>query len=62
MGKVCRYDNCNNEYNFNFWGEQSLEDMLAIIDHMTINANGRYHCHDERSHKTYEEIEDDPRP
>ena len=45
MSKVCRYDNCNNEYNFNFWGEQSLEDMLAIIDHMTINANGRYHNH-----------------
>lgn len=45
MGKVCRYDNCNNEYSFNFWGEQSLEDMLAIIDHMTINANGRYHNH-----------------
>lgn len=45
MGKVCRYDNCNNEYSFNFWGEQSLEDMLAIIDHMTINANGRYHHH-----------------
>lgn len=45
MGKVCRYDNCNNEYSFNFWGEQSLEDMLAIIDHMTINANGRFHNH-----------------
>lgn len=45
MGKVCRYDNCNNEYSFNFWGEQSLEDMLAIIDHMTINSNGRYHHH-----------------
>lgn len=45
MGKICRYDNCNNEYSFNFWGEQSLEDMLAIIDHMTINANGRYHNH-----------------
>lgn len=45
MGKVCRYDNCNNEYNFNFWGEQSLEDMLAIIDHMTINSNGRFHNH-----------------
>lgn len=25
----------NNEYSFHFWGEQSLEDMLAIIDHMT---------------------------
>lgn len=45
MGKVCRYDNCNNEYSFNFWGEQSLEDMLAIIDHMTINSNGRFHNH-----------------
>ena len=45
MGKVCRYDNCNNEYSFNFWGKQSLEDMLAIIDHMTINANGRFHNH-----------------
>lgn len=38
-------DSFNNEYSFHFWGEQSLEDMLAIIDHMTINANGRYHNH-----------------
>ena len=58
MGKVCRYDNCNNEYSFNFWGEQSLEDMLAIIDHMTINSNGRFHNHvsDESA-----EAEDEPR-
>lgn len=59
MGKVCRYDNCNNEYNFNFWGEQNLEDMLAIIDHMTINSNGRYHNH--VIAETDEENQDDAR-
>lgn len=57
MDKVCRYDNCNNEYSFNFWGEQSLEDMLAIIDHMTINSNGRFHNHvnDEGDHEATED-------
>lgn len=53
---MSRYENCfNNEYSFHFWGEQNLEDMLAIIDHMTINSNGRYHDH---VNKEDEEAED----
>lgn len=50
-------DSFNNEYSFHFWGEQSLEDMLAIIDHMTINANGRCHVNAEAD----EENQDDAR-
>lgn len=36
MAESVSYENSfNNEYSFHFWGEQDLEDMLAIIDHMT---------------------------
>lgn len=47
-------DSFNNEYSFHFWGEQNLEDMLAIIDHMT---NGRCHV----SAEADEENQDDAR-
>ena len=58
MSDVTYRNSFNDEYSFHFWGEQSLEDMLAIIDHMTINANGRFHNHvsDESA-----EAEDEPR-